>query len=298
VLAAPAAADPIDLGWPQPGGDGSPVYISYSYSNLLDGTFLLMTPAELRAGTEEALRLWSSYAPIHFIEQPDSGPGVSDFSYEAGTHPQIRIGHHVLAEIAHGYFPGDDGLAGDVHFASGVPWSVGTGHWNFLETVTHELGHTLGLVHELKDIAIMNPSYPFHRFDGLGSAYLYPSDIRRLQAIYGSGVGAVQPLDPAPEPGTYLLVFTGVVTIARPRRRRSQAFGARAGLQQLRIFNEVGLGRGCRHSCCWLRVHTDARSCNARAYRSGPGRRDESATLVRDRLPLTEDGGLGRLCFR
>jgi matrixin len=220
LLASPTAADPVALAWPQPAGPGTGVYITYSYSNLLDGTFLVITPEELRAATEEALELWAGYAPLHFIEQPDSGPGVSDFDYEAGTYPQIRIGHHVSPEIAHGYYPGQGGLAGDVHFASGVPWTVGAGHWNFLEAITHELGHSLGLTHELQDIAIMNPSYPFHRFEGLGSAFLYSSDIRRLQALYGAGVGSVQPLDPSPEPATYLLVLTGIAALARSRRRR------------------------------------------------------------------------------
>jgi hypothetical protein len=210
----------VGLQWPQAGGAGSPVYITYSYSNLLDGAFLLATPAELRAATEEALGLWAAHAPLHFIEQPDSGPRPEDLSYSADGHPQIRIGHHVMPELAHAYYPGDDGLAGDVHFASGIPWTIGIGHWNFLEAVTHELGHALGLAHELDEDAIMNPSYPSHRFDGLGSAFLFPGDIRSLQAIYGSGIGSVQPLDPTPEPATCLLVGAGLAALVHARRRR------------------------------------------------------------------------------
>jgi hypothetical protein len=221
LLARAAAADPVPLShWPQQ-AVGSPVYISYSYSNLLDGTFLQITPMELRAATEEALRLWASYAPLHFTEGIDSGPAVSDISYPAASHPQIRIGHHDSSELAHAYFPGHDGLAGDVHVASGVPWSVGNGHWDFLETITHELGHSLGLVHEHVELAIMNPSYPTHRFAGLGTAYLYPSDIRSLQAIYGTGTGSVAPLAPVPEPAAYLLVAGGLALVARMRRGRS-----------------------------------------------------------------------------
>jgi hypothetical protein len=226
-LAKPAAAEPVHFDtWANP--DSSPVYITYSYSNLLDGTFLLITPTELRQATEEALRVWAGYAPLHFIERIDSGPAVSDLPYTAGSHPQIRIGHHESAELAHAYFPGQEGLAGDVHVASGVPWSVGTGHWNFLETITHELGHSLGLSHEDVEPAILNPSYPTHRFGGLGTAHLYPSDIRALQAIYGSGTGSVTPLTATPEPATYLLVAGGLALVARTRQRRRATEDARA----------------------------------------------------------------------
>jgi hypothetical protein len=221
-FAAPANADPVGLQWRQPQGKGTSIAITYSYANLLDGTFLLITPSELRAATEEALGLWAGYAPLHFIERPDSGPAVSDQPYPADGHPQIRFGQHVLAEVAHAFYPGAEGLSGDVHFASGIPWSLGDGHWNYLEAVSHELGHALGLVHELDEIAVMNPWYPSRRFHGLGSARRYPADIRQLQGIYGPGVGSVQPLNPTPEPGTSLLVLTGVASLAHYRRRHWQ----------------------------------------------------------------------------
>ncbi len=227
LFARPTAADPVHFdSWSR--SDSGPIYITYSYSNLLDGTFLLISPTELRQATEEALRLWANHAPLHFTERIDSGPAVSDSAYTAGSHPQIRIGHHVSADLAHAYSPGQDGLAGDVHVASGVPWSVGTGHWNFLETITHELGHSLGLSHEHVEPAIMNPSYPTHRFGGLGTAHFYPSDIRALQAIYGSGTGSVTPLAATPEPATYLLVAGGLALVAHARRKRRATEDARA----------------------------------------------------------------------
>ncbi len=197
--------------------------ITYSYSNLLDGTFLLVAPEELRAATEEAFGLWAAHAPLHFIEVPDVGPPPSDLPYAAGGSVQIRLGHHVTPELAHAFYPGTDGLSGDMHFASGIPWTVDTGHWNFLEAVTHELGHALGLAHELDEPAIMNPAYPSHRFTGLGSGFLLDSDIRSLQAIYGVGVGSVTPLDPTPEPATVMLVGGGVGALVAARRRRGRS---------------------------------------------------------------------------
>ena len=218
---APATADPIGTKWLQ-SQPGDPVVITFSFSNLLDGTFLLASPSDLRAATEEALRLWARYAPLNFVELDDAGPDLSDLPYAAGSFPQIRIGHHDMSELAHAYFPGDSGLSGDVHVATGIPWTIGNGHWNFLEAITHELGHALGLAHELDEPAIMNPSYPFHRFDGLGTAFLLPSDIRSLQAIYGAGAGSVQSIDSTPEPGSVALVATGLTALLRARRRARQ----------------------------------------------------------------------------
>src|SRR5829696_796814 len=54
VWSASAHADPMTLGWAQPGGPGSPVTITYSYSNLFDGGFnTSLATAELRRSTEE-----------------------------------------------------------------------------------------------------------------------------------------------------------------------------------------------------------------------------------------------------
>jgi len=71
--------------------------------------------------------------------------------------------------------------------------------------------------------AVMNPSYPSHRFQGLGTAFLFPADIRAEQRLYGVGVGSVQPLDVSPEPTTYLLVGGGLFALLLVRRARTRA---------------------------------------------------------------------------
>jgi Matrixin/PEP-CTERM motif len=222
----PLAADPIPLNAAVTTAPGQPVVITYSYSNLLDGTFLLMSPSLIRAATEEALRLWAAFAPLHFVEQVDSGPPPSDLSYKADGTPDIRIGHHATGDHAHAFFPNPgDGLGGDIHLDSGGAWSVAGGPWNFLEAITHELGHSIGLTHEFDRLAIMNPFYPQQRFTGLGTTFLYPADIEQLRSIYGSGAGSVTPLAPTPEPGTLLLAASGIALLAYRRRRSATTSG-------------------------------------------------------------------------
>ncbi len=182
--------------WFQPGGLGSPVTITYSYSNLLDGT-LGISSAQLTSAIEEALGLWAKYAPLHFVEVADIGPTPSDAKYNANGHPDIRFGHHHIdgsgKTLAHAYYPFSttDGLAGDVHFDSGDSWSINPKHgFDILEVAVHEIGHALGLGHENTNTAILNPLYG-RRYSGLGTSFLFQDDINGIRAIYGAGTGSV-----------------------------------------------------------------------------------------------------------
>lgn len=223
-LVHPASADPVRVDATVTSTSGQPVVITYSYSNLLDGTLLLMSPSLIRSATEEALNLWAAFAPLHFVEQVDSGPPPSDVPYADDGTPQIRIGHHPTDVPAHAFFPNPgDGLGGDVHLDSGGAWSIDGGPWNYLEVITHELGHSIGLMHEFDQLAIMNPFYPQQRFTGLGTTFLYPADIEQLHSLYGAGVGSVTPLSHTPEPGTLILAASGMALLAYRRRRSARA---------------------------------------------------------------------------
>ncbi len=108
-----------------------PIGLTYSYSNLLDGTlFTVLTSTQLRSATEEALGLWSRYAPIEFVEVPDAGPPPSDRPYPADETPDIRIGHHDAVLFTHAFYPwAGGGLARDVHlrtrYADPFYWGLG-----------------------------------------------------------------------------------------------------------------------------------------------------------------------------
>ncbi|MBI1346700.1 matrixin family metalloprotease [bacterium] len=182
-------------GWPQPGGRGRPVNISYSYSNILDNSLNGITPMQIRDAVEEALSVWAEVAPLVFTEVSDSGPlpDANETSYPAINTPNLRFGHHPFdgpgGVLAHAYFPlstSSAGLSGDLHFDDGENWAIvpGPGKIDFLEVCVHEVGHTLGLNHEQVREAVMNPFYA-ERYLGPGTAFLLTDDIRGVRRIYG-----------------------------------------------------------------------------------------------------------------
>jgi hypothetical protein len=204
--------------WPQPGGLGAPIVITYSYSNLLDGNLIGLTPDQVKSAIEEALDLWATFAPITFLEIPDIGPLPSDETYIQVGAADLRFGHHFIDggeganTLAHAIFPppGGGNLAGDVHFDNGNTWSLGQsfGAADIIETAVHEIGHALGLDHEPAppsgNNAIMNPILG-RRYSGLGGAFLLPDDIAGIQAIYGTSL---------PRAGTWRVSVTAGSTIA------------------------------------------------------------------------------------
>lgn len=205
--AAPAASS--DNGkWNQPGGLGASVTITYSYAGLLDGNLSgSLSADQLRAAVEESMALWANYAPLNFVEVEDAGPpiyvnGDDNTSYRSTGTPDIRIGHHAIDgngdTLAYAYYPSTNywGVSGDIHFDTTENWRFGRGSYNqtdFLEVMTHELGHALGLDHEEDSDAIMNP-FVADRYSGLGTSYLLLHDINAVRDIYGIGTGSVTPI--------------------------------------------------------------------------------------------------------
>jgi hypothetical protein len=246
--------------WAQPGGLGTPITITYSFQNMFDGGIKMpngqpLPTSIIRGSIEEALGLWSSVAPLNFVEVPDDG-----LAYGASTHfGTIRFSHIYIngpdppvgdpVAKAQTYFPPFDGvsgngLPGDVQFDEGDAWQVvGTFRQpDILGAAIHEIGHALGLDHSTGIIPGQFWSYPvydsmgnivdheepvgnadmywiFHRFSGLGTGELFPDDIAGIQAIYGAGKGSVLPLA-VPEPATLaLVIFTCAFWTRRPLSR-------------------------------------------------------------------------------
>ena len=221
--------------WDQPGGPDSPVHITYSYNNLLDGGLLradgTSVPVDLiRGSVEEALGLWASVAPLHFVEVEDEGGPVVVGNYPDGQYGQIRF-HHLWINgpdgpgqppttKAQAFFPQVTGNhQADVYYDNGDPWEeIGSlSRPDILGAAVHEIGHTLGLGHTAVEGA--NMYWIFRRTAGLGTASLHEDDIAGIQTLYGTAPGSVTPLPfPVPEPASWILA--GWLASALSIRRR------------------------------------------------------------------------------
>jgi hypothetical protein len=217
--------------WPQPGGLGSPITLTYSFQNMFDGGLLMpngqpLPNSLIRGSIEEALGLWASIVPITFVEVPDNGIG---YGFTGAQYGQIRFRHIYIngpdppppaAPIAkaQAYFPSTSVYGGDVEFDHSDRWQeVGTLPIpDILGATIHELGHSLGLNHT--DDSSANLYWIFTRYSGLGTGRLAPDDIAGMQSIYGPGSGTVISL--VPEPGSCLLaaIAAGIVSLTRRRR--------------------------------------------------------------------------------
>lgn len=212
---------PVDYTWPQPNGSGSPITLTYSYSNLLDDSLMDFTTGQaipsikLRGAFEAALLDYANILPIHFIEINDHGPLPETGEYDPAGLADIRIGQ--VANIdnanAYAYFPFDEssGLAGDIVFNAGRfgnDWTLSI----FYGVAQHELGHSLGMGHALKDEStnLLKSDSDFSN-DYTGPRFPLSSEmISALQNAYGAGVGSVTPV---PLPPAFVLFLSGMGVI-------------------------------------------------------------------------------------
>jgi Matrixin/PEP-CTERM motif len=219
--------------WPQPGGLGSPITLTYSFQNMFDGGLLMPDGQPLpnrliRDSIEDALALWASVVPINYVEVPDNG---LSYGVPGAEYGQIRFRHVYIngpdpappalpVAKAQAYFPSSGvPYAGDVEYDHGDRWQeVGTlPQPDILGATIHELGHTLGLGHT--DLVDANMYWIFTRTSGPGTGKLFADDIAGAQAIYGAGSGAVTSL--VPEPASWLMFACGLAAMGWRVSRRA-----------------------------------------------------------------------------
>lgn len=227
-LSAKAGHYPMYASWPQPDGVGSPITLTYSFSNLLDGGIVdrRLSPlpsSDLRAAFEQAFADYAAILPIHFVEVADgAGPAPETGPYDPTGLADIRIGvvPNVDGANAYAYFPREtttNGLAGDIVF-NGQRFGFGWSLTLFYAVAQHELGHSLGMGHYVDDTDVA--SMVSGNADPVISSYPFDEGtISALQAVYGAGVGSVRPLSAVPEPDAWGLLVAGLLALAWDARR-------------------------------------------------------------------------------
>ncbi|HSI28671.1 MAG: matrixin family metalloprotease [Methylophilus sp.] len=222
---------PMYGSWDQPNGLGSPITLTYSYSNLFDGGIVSsagqsLTADIMRSAFEQAFTDYAAVLPIHFVEVADKGPLPETGQYDPTGLANIRIGvvSHLDDANAYAYFPQDtdsSGLAGDVVF-NGQRFGLGWTQIVFYSVAQHELGHSLGMGHYINAdaptaSALANLTYTY-------TGPILPLDsmmISALQSVYGAGIGSVTPLSAVPEPDTWALLLFGLPLLSFARERKN-----------------------------------------------------------------------------
>ena len=126
----------------------------------------------------KSFSLWQEATGLTFEFRP-SGTVHIEIRFEKYEHGDGDPFDGPGGTLAHAYFPQ---YGGDIHVDDTEYWTItsyrGT---NMLQTLTHELGHSLGLSHSDVREAIMAPFYrgwnPFMK--------LTEDDIRAIQSLYG-----------------------------------------------------------------------------------------------------------------
>ncbi|XP_041058258.1 matrix metalloproteinase-17 [Carcharodon carcharias] len=140
----------------------------------------------IRALMYYALKVWSDVAPLNFHEVAgDNTDILIDFpkSHHNDHYPFDGPG----GAVAHAFFPGDNPIAGDVHFDDDENWTFRSSdprEMDLFAVAVHEFGHAIGLSHSSANESIMRPYYLGPVGDPL--QYHLPYDDRlRIWQIYG-----------------------------------------------------------------------------------------------------------------
>jgi len=137
-----------------------------------------LSKREVDETTAKAFNTWQEATGLTFEHRP-SGSVHIEIRFEKYEHGDGDPFDGPGGTLAHAYFPQ---YGGDVHVDDTEYWTINSYRGtNLLQTMTHELGHSLGLSHSDVRTAIMAPFYrgwnPFMKLD--------EDDKRAIQSLYG-----------------------------------------------------------------------------------------------------------------
>jgi len=146
---------------------------------------------------ENAFSLWQNVCNLKF-ERVFDGSQVMNIAFLTDDEKQnaeincpYKLNNKKSGTLAHGFYPGNSTLSGDLHFDN-ERWSdqktvSGDGKFNLFSVTVHDIGHCIGLFHNTEDKdSVMQPIYnPGFSVENKNNI-LSESDIKTVKEMYGS----------------------------------------------------------------------------------------------------------------
>jgi len=151
---------------------------------------------------ENAFSVWANVCNLKFKRVFD-GNQVMNIAFLTDDEKQnaeidcpYKLNNKKSGSLAHGFYPSDSTLSGDLHFDNEI-WTdqatvLGNGKFNLFSVAVHEIGHCIARFHnaEGKD-SIMQPIYKPGFSAENKNEILSESDIKTVQEMYGAAKNVI-----------------------------------------------------------------------------------------------------------
>jgi len=137
-----------------------------------------LTRSQVDRDVRKAFNMWSQASGLKFVSKKFGSVDI-EIRFENYYHGDEDAFDGPGGVVAHAFFPE---FGGDAHFDNGENWTVDKySGVSLLQSIAHELGHSLGLLHSNNYRAMMSP---YHKGWRPGLA-LDSDDIKAAKVLYG-----------------------------------------------------------------------------------------------------------------